>query len=216
MNKLDWFPDWDGECVAIVAAGPSVKQADVDKLRDRIHVVAINESYKLCKWADMLYACDDKWWNLHRGAKDFRGLRVTQNDEAVRNYPELKKVKIRRSGPKDQIIHDFLMDEPGEIGGGGHSGFQAMNLVAQFGATAIMLLGFDMCYLNGQVHWHGRHPPPVENPIEENFRRWIAKTDKAKESLDALGIDVVNCSPISLLTKYPKISVDDALKRWGL
>jgi len=91
-----------------------------------------------------------------------------------------------------------------------------MNLAAQFGATAILLLGFDMCYLNGQVHWHGRHPPPVDNPIDSNFEKWIRTTDTAKQKLDGLGIDVVNCSMISKLTKYPKLGIDDALKRWTL
>src|SRR5262245_38801779 len=213
-KRPGWFLDWTGECVAIVGAGPSVKQADVDRLHDRIHVVAINTSYKLCKWADVLYSCDNEWWKLNKGATDFPGLKITQNDQAVKDYPDIKKVDIRRS--HNAVVNDFLMDKPGEIGGGGNSGFQMVNPSVQFGGTAIMLIGFDLCGDNNQPHWHGRHPSPMNNPIETNFRTWRETLEKAKPKLDALGIDVVNCSPISTLKQYPKISIDEAFRRWTL
>src|SRR5215467_2175986 len=141
-NRPDWFPYWAGECVAIVGAGPSVTKDDVDKLRDRIHVIAINTSYKLCPWADILYSCDVDWWKLNKEALKFSGLKITQNDEAMKLFPELKKITIRRRN-QQEIVHDFLMDTTGEIGGGGNGGFQMMNLSAQFGATAMLLVGFD-------------------------------------------------------------------------
>jgi len=214
MNKPDWFPDWQDECVAIVAAGPSINQADVDKLRDRIHVVAINESYKLCKWADILYSCDDAWWRLVNGAKDFPALKISQDKDAVARFPDIKRIKVKLV--KGIIIHDLLMDEWGEVGGGGNSGFQCINLLAQSGVTAIALLGFDMCNRNGQIHWHGRHPSPMNNPIEYNYQQWRDRLHQVKPKLDVLGIDIVNCSPISTLQYYPRVSVDEMLARWGL
>jgi hypothetical protein len=214
MNKPEWFPDWSGECLAIVAAGPSVTPQQVDALRNRIHVAVINESYRLAKWADILYACDHLWWLQAKGAKDFSGLKITQDDVAVKHYPELKKVTVKKE--KGSIVHDLLMDAAGEVGGGGHSGFQMINLSAQFGVTGILLVGFDMCGDCHKPHWHGRHPSPMTNPIESNFQTWRKNLAGAKPKLDALGIDVVNCSPISTLTTFPKISVEEALKRWTL
>jgi len=216
-NRPDWFPDWTGECVAIVGAGPSVKREDVAKLQDRIHVVAINKSYELCRWADILYSCDDGWWNLAQGAKDFSGLKITQDAGLLPSFPDIKRIQIR--GAKNHhCCHDFLMEKWGEIGGGGNGGYQMLNFSAQLGATGIMLIGFDFCAHNLHMHphWHGRHPLPLHNPVQVNFDKWRTTMENAAPTIAKLGIDVVNCSQISVLNCFPKMSVDDALKRWSL
>ena len=41
---------------------------------------------------------------------------------------------------------------------GGNSGFQAINLAFLWGATRIILLGFDCKAVAGKDHWFGQHP----------------------------------------------------------
>jgi hypothetical protein len=207
---VPWWFDWRGECVAIVASGPSVKRENVEALRNRIHVIAVNESYKLAPWAEAVYSCDLAWWKLHKGLPDFPGLKLTHDAIACRTYPDLKKVQIENVG-SDEI----LTDRPSYVGAGGCSGFQAMNLAIQFGATGIALLGVDCCLEHGE-HWHGRHPYHMNNPAPSNVKRWRKAFDSAAEKLTKLGIDAVNCSPISALTNYPKLTVAQALERWQL
>lgn len=218
-KRPDWFQDWDGECAAIVAAGPSVKQEEVDLLRDRIHVVAINESVRLCPWADALYSCDYKWWSYREGVKDFKGLKITQDDEAKMRFPELCKIQIKKTG-NGSLIHDFQMDTYGVVGAGGNSGFQVLNLLAQWGVKAFALLGFDMRCFDGKIHWHGRHPDSgkyvLNNPAQAAFDRWISHMTTAAPKINALGIDVVNCSAQSALQCFPKMTVQQALDRWHL
>lgn len=217
--RPDWWPNWEGQCAAIVGGGPSLTQAQVDKLKDRIHVVVVNTSYNLCLWADVLYSCDAIWWKYRNGAGDFKGLKVTQDDDALAIFPELRKITVKRDGVK--IIHDFLMDTYGEVGGGGNSGFQTLNWLAQIGVKGILLLGIDMrTDGNGKNHWHGRHPDSgkfvMNNPSESNYRFWIENMTAAAPKIKALGIDVVNCSPTSALECFPKMTVDQALERWRL
>src|SRR5262245_50094745 len=159
-----WFPNWSGECCAIIAAGPSVKKEHVSILENRIHAIAINESHKLAPWADMLYGCDDKWWDVRLGVKEFKGIKVAFKA----NFADVQKITIRKNGKKD-YVNEILMDHMGEVGSGGNSGFQAVNLAAQFGATAIALIGFDYCVNGRDHHWHGPHPPPLFNPTGTNF-----------------------------------------------
>ncbi len=97
------------------------------------------------------------------------------------------------------------------IGDGGNSGFQAINLAAQFGAKRIALIGYDM-RLDLGIHWHGRHPQGLNNPSEHNIARWRRSVDAAAPVLDALGIEVINCSPVSALTAYPKMTLSEALQ----
>ena len=208
-STVPWWQDWRGECCAIIAAGPSAKKAPVELLRDRIHVIAINESYRLAPWAEILYSCDFAWWSQHKGARDFKGLRLCHDLRACNEFG-LHRVMIESVGS-----NELLLDRPSYVGAGGNSGFQALNLAVQFGATGIMLIGVD-CSLDHGQHWHGRHPYPMSNPAENNVQRWRTAFEGIAARLAALGIDVVNCSAISKLTQYPKCSIEEGLDRWGL
>jgi hypothetical protein len=213
--KFDWWQDWRGECVAIVAAGPSAKHSGVEKLKDRIHVVAINESFQLCPWADILYSCDKDWWatRVVEVKKKFSGVGLgfeAQTDG-------VKSINIVKTNKKhdDPYSHDLHFDEAGVLGSGGNSGFQMINLSIQFGATAIALVGFDM-QMNQGVHWHGLHNVPMRNPDPKQLSLWAQRLDAVSETLKAKGIDVVNCSKMSALNKYPKLTIDEVLERWTL
>ena len=75
--RFDWWPDWRGQIAAVIGAGPSAKDVPIDTLQGRAHIIAVNESYRLAPWADVLYSCDFMWWQLHKGMKDWPGLRCT-------------------------------------------------------------------------------------------------------------------------------------------
>lgn len=102
------------------------------------------------------------------------------------------------------------------IGGGGNSGFQALNLVvSMFGAKRIVLIGFDMNDQGG-LHFYGRNRWSLaNNPDHTNFRRWIDNMSAAAIELARRGLQVVNVSPNSSLTCFPKRSIEDALQGWA-
>lgn len=153
----------------------------------------------------MLYGCDDNFWKKHRGVPLFEGLKVTQDAIAEARIPTLKRVQCNKQND------DLIFDRPGHLVWGGNSGLQAMNLAAQFGAKKIILVGFDMRIDRG-LHWHGKHPIGMNNPTEGNVARWRRATDNAATAMRAHGIDVVNVSPVSALTAYPKMSLEKALR----
>lgn len=99
----------------------------------------------------------------------------------------------------------------GVLGWGGNGGFHALNLAVQFGAKRIVLVGYDMrCDLG--LHWHGKHPTGLNNPTPRNVERWRRVIDEAAPILAALGVTVINASPVSMLTAYPKMSLSEALE----
>lgn len=205
------WPDWRGECTAIVACGPSAKAAGVEKLRNRIHVIAIKESIQLCPWADVLYGCDAAWWVHRKGFPDFKGLKLAHGMQALNQFSTLRRVTI-----SDARGDALLFGKVGDIGGGGNSGFQALNLAAQWGATGILLVGFDM-QLRAGCHWYGRNMWwGSSNPNESNIRRWVKSLNAAAPVLKARKVDVVNTCALSGVDAYPKMSIDQALARWGL
>lgn len=202
--RPDWFPHW--KACAIVGSGPSVKDAPLELLRGRIPVVAINTSYQLVPWADMIYAVDDRWWRLYGdGLRDYAGLKVSRDSNTCEVY-NLKHIKVIRGS------NILMMQEMGVVGGGANSGFQALNLMVQCGVKLILLIGFDMRLDHGD-HWHGRHPPPLSNPSLEIVMRWRVAMDGAAIPLKQLGVTVLNCSIASMLRNYPKMTLPEALEK---
>lgn len=206
-GKPEWWPDWEGETIAIVASGPTAKKAGVDLLQGRARVIAINESWQLCPWADVLYGCDGNWWRWRQGVRAFKGLKLSSDSVACDHYKEIKKVTIENAKS-----NELLFERAGHIGAGGNSGFQGVNLAAQFGGGRILLVGFDMRVDLGE-HWHERHYPPLSNPHpNDNLPRWRKALDGVAACLRRRGIEVINCSPVSLLTAYPKMTIAEALE----
>ncbi|MBI1216889.1 MAG: hypothetical protein GC185_13885 [Alphaproteobacteria bacterium] len=166
--------------------------------------MAINESWRLAPFADVLYACDGGWWRHRRGLPEFAGLKLTGDREAATRYPEIHMVEIRKGCDR------MLFARAGLIGFGGNSGFQAINIAAQVGARRIVLIGFDMPLDRG-THWHGAHGKGLRNPGHREVERWAFVLDRAAETLAARGIEVLNANPNSRLRAYPFITEQELL-----
>lgn len=160
----------------------------------------------LCPWADLVYGCDAPWWRHRRGLPEFDGLKVCWAGNGLDGFPDVHRVEIARE--RGGYREDLVMQPQGTIGGGGNSGFQALNLALQFGARDILLIGFDMSDQGG-VHWYGRNRwPMANNPDRSSFRRWIAAYGRALPTLMALGARVFNGSPHSALDCFPRVTID--------
>jgi hypothetical protein len=167
-------------------------------LRDRTRFIAINESWRLCPWADVLYACDGAWWRAARGAPEFSGLKITDEARAAEEFG-LAKIKVCRG------CDVILTGRMGLLGDAGNSGFQALNLAVQWGACRILLVGFDMSLERGE-HWHGRHGGSLNNPRQNNIQRWLSARWAVPD-----GVEVINCNPSSALEAFPRMNFEQAI-----
>jgi hypothetical protein len=162
----------------------------------------------------MVYGCDPAWWKHRSGLPEFTGLKVAWAGAKV-DFPDLLRVEIARESGHygDRMTFDAV----GKIGGGGNSGFQALNLVAQLGAARVVLIGFDMSDRTGRAHWYGRNGwTGANNPDESAFRRWRPALDAAAPVLATRGVEVVNASPDSALKAFRKTTLSDVLDEWGI
>jgi hypothetical protein len=208
--RPSWFPDWTGQRAVIVASGPSADHVRLTDARGRARFIVVNNSWKLAPWADALYGSDAAWWatgqaDHYEGESgdygEFAGLKISRSDAPGTYHVSLKP------GTHGQTWLDRLVfDEPGVIGAGGSSGFQALNLAIQFGSRDIALVGFDARVDQG-THWHGDHPSPLLNPSALTAQIWAKHLDAAAPTLLAREIRVVNLSPVSKLTAFPKMDL---------
>lgn len=169
---------------AVLATGPSMSQEIADALRGKIRAVAVADAYKLAPWADALVANDLRWWNHYREALQFEGLKF-----------------CGRAGRYDLQHLPTTM----EFWPGTNSGLQGMRVARDvFNAKRILLFGFDM----GGTHYFGPHPKPLRQTSLSDFRDFIRQFDRWLG-----GCEVYNCTPNSLLTRFPFATLEWALQK---
>lgn len=183
-------PDWG--TVIVAASGPSFDEAqaaEIGALRaaGRVRVVVVNDNWRRVPAADLLYACDGRWWTHNLPAvrdAGFAGELWTQDEAAARKYGLCRVRHTARPG---------LTRTACTVHGGGNSGYQAINLAYLLGARRIVLVGFDMQPTGGLAHWFGRHPAPdLDRRLP--FSTWIPRFRDLARDLAAERVDVVNAS----------------------
>jgi hypothetical protein len=189
--------DWPGSTVVCIGSGPSLTQADVDAVRGRAKVIAVNDAYRLAPWADALYACDAKWWRWHDGAQAFAGEKWAMQRPSAR-WPGVKI--LRNTGANG------LETNPTGLRTGRNSGYQAINLAVHKGARRIILLGYDMS--GGRQHFFGEHPDRTGAPFASCLRAFATLV----EPLQARGIEIVNCTRKTALVCFPLLPLEEALR----
>jgi hypothetical protein len=200
---------WPGATFVCIGGGPSLTREDVDRCRQvraenaSVITIAINDAYRLAPWADVLYACDDRWWRWQHGQRRqeidaFTGLRYSIDPRAARQ-PGVRV--LRNTGPEG------LETAPTGLRTGKNSGYQAINLAVHLGAARILLLGYDMQRTANKEHWFGDHPLPTRSPyavFRVYFRSLVRPLAKA-------GVEVINCSRTTALDTFPLADLDEML-----
>lgn len=180
--------------IVCLGGGPSLTQADVDYCRGKARVIAINDAYRLAPWADVLYACDGKWWDVHKGVMSFEGLKF--GITAAKNNP-YGVTLLRNDGPQGLCL------DPRSVRVGGNSGYQAINVAVHLGARRIVLLGYDMCKgAGGRSHWFGEHPKGLGR--NASYQGYLSKFPTLVAPLKQLGVEVINCTRTTVLNTFPK------------
>ena len=189
-----------GGTVVCLGSGPSLTPEDVDYVRGKATVIAVNDTFRLAQWADALYACDAKWWYWHwtKGAKDFPGLKFAL-EASVSRYPGVQV--LQKTGETGLELN------PTGVRAGRNSGYQACGLAYHFGAKRILLLGYDM-RANGTDHYFGAHPDSSKPPFAVCLQRFATLVDPLK----AAGVSVVNCTPTTALTCFPCAPLRETLQ----
>jgi hypothetical protein len=205
--------------VAIIASGYSTKLCDLNLLRGRARVIAIKENIEKAPWADAIYGCDGAWWRYRLPMlTKYNGMKICWSGSGLGNQPGMIKVDIVKP-KKGSLYSDDLSFGTDKIGGGGNSGFQALNLAINWGAGIlhpIILIGFDLHEVHGK-HWYGRNKwPMANNPDSSNFRRWNSAFEKAAVACKARGIKVLNASKGTSMRCFPIVTYEEVIEQCAM
>jgi hypothetical protein len=203
--------DWVGETVAILASGPSMNRACADYVKGKCRVIAVNNQGidtvvdgvvvpAIAPWADMLYASDAKWWMEYKDrALKFAGEKVTLGE--IVPFPEVLSLKLSIRVPFDAREDSVVA--------GGNSGYAALHVAAQRGASRILLCGYDMREVNGARHWFGKHEGRLET--SQKYNNWILNFTRLAPVLSNMGIEVLNCTPKSALKAFKNVGLETVI-----
>lgn len=195
--------DWKDSTVVIIGGGESATDERIEAVHKwrmdppNRRVIAINTSYAKAPWADILYACDGRWWTTY-----FKG--TTHFSEAAKTFAPNQmwtqdKDTAQKLGIKfiESAKLFGLNKNPNKINQGQSGGYQAINIAYHAGAKKIVLLGFDA----KGGHHHGDHPPGIA--ARSPFKAWIENFRGLAADLKAEGVEVVNCSEGTAIDAFP-------------
>lgn len=196
----------------LIASGPSLVPDDCALVKQwqgaQRRVIAVNNSWWLAQWADILYAGDYGYIEHYAKAQgesapwtQFQGERWTSSKPAADRW---KWRYIERRHGRGLSPH------PNTINSGDNSGTQAIGLAACLGAKRIILLGFDFKHgPAGRKHWHPDHGRPLQNA--QHIAGWLAHLPALAKDLESASISVTNCSRDTAITVFPRRDLREAL-----
>lgn len=198
---------WKNETVFLVGGGPSLKGMDLTPIYGK-KVITINNAFKLVPQPSIIFYSDTRWWRWH-GAEigpDYQG-RIVSTSAAGANFVDPRVCRMGRDYGFVEGVRP-LSDDPTLLSGP-DGGYAAINLAYLLGASRIVLLGFDMGFVNGEAHWHEDHP--IATP-ESNYTTLFApKYPALVDALSKRRVEVIRCTP-SRLDFIPEMPLEEAVK----
>jgi len=196
-------PEWYQGTAFILGCGPSLRNADVSSLRSVGYVIAVNDSYLLAPWADVLYFCDKKWWTANQDTvmSTFTGRWIVTLDECYHGVKTLRNMGV-----------EGLETDPGGLRHGSNSGYQAIGLAYHLGVSQIVLLGFDMRCDGDRVHWRDRAKDNADAQARVMSTVMLPKFNSLVAPLRDAGVQVWNCTPDSALRCWPHRLLADVVR----
>jgi hypothetical protein len=220
----------EGKKCFVCGAGTSIGHLDLTGIHE-YPVVAVNSSALLMPWdqpgeitsrfwvsTDLLCMQWDYFWN--KVAK-FECVRLVRNSWS-RNTGDLKNLPMhyyspRRSTQTPDWNGDGLM--------AGSSILSATDLALLMGCKQVILLGVDHRMVNGHSHfwqnWPVKDRPkregkpgnfmPCQRQQSRVFKSNYRSFEVIRKYSEALGAKIYNCSTVSTIETFDKISLDDAL-----
>lgn len=185
----------------IVASGPSATPEDAVRLREICdEVIAVNDSWRLCRNADHLYATDYRWWQwaFQDVMRDFEGELHTQRIQ-WHERPEDWGIRCWESA-----ANPGLCTETGKIHTGQNSGYAAINVAYHLGAKRILLLGYDMSPDGGKRHWFDDRPENLN--VASNYDSFAQQFSTIKP--ETYGLEILNVTRRTALKCFPRANLD--------
>jgi hypothetical protein len=203
-----WSPEplFKGETIFCLASGPSLTADVCERVRGK-RSIAVNSSAVLAPWSSVLFFTDSSWYEQRRElVANWAGLVISMSRTAKKELPD--KVKRIQGQGDPQAAPNFCRGA-GVVQQGRSSGHTAVSLAIALGASRVVLLGYDMRFVEGREHFHGEYKGPRDVAIYE--RDFVPGFTGWNDAAKAAGVEVVNATEKSALREFPMLPLDAVL-----
>lgn len=202
LSRVERF--WEGLTVVCMATGPSLTPEQVAIVRaSGAKVIAVNDSYLLAPFADVVYFADVKWWRWHKDRPEFKAFQGQRCSIFLGLDPKMEGVHLLK-----RAEHMGLSTDPGVICTGSNSGYQAVNIAVLSGAKRVVLIGYDGKAKDGKQHFFGDHPDKSHAPYEVTRGRFADLVEPCKK----IGVEILNATPGSWVECFPMVDLAESLE----
>jgi hypothetical protein len=177
-------------------------------------VLAVKGSIFDIPWADAGFGLDMprymEWRNKLAGVQSRVYWAVPEDQLTKTGPPPSKNVTFLK-----RLDGENLSDNPGEIYGGGTSGFGAIQICLHKKAKQIVLFGFDYDGMFDAVSGFRHNDQHYERRRAQNFANWEAWAKHFSVYVPYLkehGIHIVNACPQSAITCFHKATLEDGVQ----
>jgi len=188
-----------GKRLFILASGPSLKSLDLSRLERRI-VMGMNRSFLM--YPKTHYHC----------VMDHRLFELYEKELHETRY--LFTLQGRPWGIPMELLgtEGFSWELEKGIYSGYTISFLALQVAVYMGFQEIFFLGLDLKHESSNTHFFG-HDFHSENHETTEFPKMGKMLTYGATILQDSNVQVFNCSPVSTLTCFPKISFEEAVSR---
>lgn len=192
---------WPGCTMVLLGDGPSLDLQDVNAVRvSGVRVLAMNTSFRLAPWADVLWSYHTRDLQQVSGVdpRTFGGL-IFSAEPAPAPWPVLAMTGA-----------EGLELDPTGVRHGNHSGYSAINVAVHLGAGRIILLGYDCSAAeDGRVNF--ARPADYAGRSAYRFEHWRKRYASLVGPLRTAGVEVLNASRRTAIDDFPRMPLWEAL-----
>jgi hypothetical protein len=195
--------------IVILGGGPSLLNILKGRQIRGCPVIGINDAFTLGDWVTMCFFGDARWYWWHEiELRQYHNLKVTCD----RRLKDEKTPSLQRKSVDDPDLRVIecangkgICRQKGKVFFNSSSGGASINLAWHLGAKRIFLLGFDMRRIDGRPNWHERVLPKSNKP----YTKFIEPFNFIAKDAKKLGLEIINCTPGSLLTQFSYVNFED-------
>lgn len=207
VQELYWSVPlmWPNSTIFILGGGPSIKDLDLDLIKEIWPVISCNLAFIDYPWVDVMYFGDCKvhTWVSEKGRYcnqfvKYQGLKISCCPD-TRDDPDIKTLFRLPKG---------ITTDKRSIGWNVNSGGSAINLAYHFGARRVILLGFDMKKVEGKDNFHDYNYVPNKHDVYHKFLYFFKFI---KKDADKLGLEIINATVGSSLDLFPIVPYEEVI-----
>lgn len=216
-SHIKEFPQlFKDKTVFITSGGPTFPWRQFkDGLLDGQVVLGVNRIIALCSNFDAYFLGDSRGYWEHGHKKEIDGFgkpafcanQKWPMDRSVIGVPAFQLVRVGLS--------EGLDPRPDRIAWNKSSGGAAIDVAVHMGARKIVLLGYDMRAVNGQMNWYGEAFKDRDNAgltfmkaKKEMLASFLLPYPKIARDAQSRGIEIINATKDSAITSFPYVPLE--------